>query len=98
MADASDDPRYLIVSNMLVTIRIGDRLGEGEIPKWFGALEELTKSSTKNGQTSSEVSALLLETAIAFSNARDSHDEDVSDIWELAFAESMDRIIAILTD
>jgi len=95
MANASDDPRYLIVSNMLVAIRMGERPGDGEIPKLFEALEELTKTSTKNGQTSSEVSALLLETAIAFSNARDLYD-DVPDIWELAFAESMDRIIAIL--
>jgi hypothetical protein len=73
------------------------RDGEGEIPKLFEALEELTKASTKNGQTSSEVSALLLETEITFSNARDSHDDDVRDIW-LAFAESMDRTIAILTN
>lgn len=47
MPDASNDPRYLRVINMLATIRMGDRPADG-------------------------------------------------DIRELAFAQSMDRIIAIL--
>lgn len=97
MYNASEDPRYVLVSNTLVTIRMGDQLDHSELLKMFEALEELTKSFTNNGQTSREVTALLLETTIAFSNALDLPDDEVRDAWEMAYAQSMDRIIEILT-